>query len=250
MLALVAFTSLAPFAAAQPPSLRQPFGDAGPVRHFELTDSQGRPFTPEQLRGKVWVAHFFFTTCTQGCSQTTETMKELQDRYRSHPHLALVSISVNPQNDSAEVLQDYARRLDFVPDQWFFVRGPEKEVHEIVEKGFYQGAARNEKPEPGREIIHSFALVLVDHEGRLVGYVDGKDAANRPALEDRIEELLRARFAAAEPARVWFPRVNAALNGLCALLLLAGYLAIRQRQERLHIACMLAALAVSAIFLA
>ena len=39
----------------------------GPVATFTLTDQNGQPFTPEQLRGKVWVAHFFFTTCTQGC---------------------------------------------------------------------------------------------------------------------------------------------------------------------------------------
>jgi uncharacterized membrane protein YozB (DUF420 family) len=46
------------------------------------------------------------------------------------------------------------------------------------------------------------------------------------------------------------PSLNAALNTTCAVLLLAGYLAIRTRRIALHKACMLTALGVSAAFLA
>ncbi len=46
------------------------------------------------------------------------------------------------------------------------------------------------------------------------------------------------------------PSVNATLNGTSALLLMAGYSAIRGRKIRLHKICMLTALAVSTIFLA
>src|SRR5262245_10016405 len=53
--------------AEEADSLRQ---SLGPVASFTLTDQNGQPFRPEQLRGKVWVAHFFFTSCTTGCEQT------------------------------------------------------------------------------------------------------------------------------------------------------------------------------------
>jgi uncharacterized membrane protein YozB (DUF420 family) len=46
------------------------------------------------------------------------------------------------------------------------------------------------------------------------------------------------------------PAVNACLNSSSAVLLLLGYAAIKQRQVRLHKACMLTALAVSTVFLA
>ena len=46
------------------------------------------------------------------------------------------------------------------------------------------------------------------------------------------------------------PSVNATLNGTSALLLLAGYAAIRGRKIGIHKTCMLTALAVSAVFLA
>jgi putative membrane protein len=47
-----------------------------------------------------------------------------------------------------------------------------------------------------------------------------------------------------------FPALNAALNGLAAVLIVAGYVFIRRRAIRAHIACMLTALVVSAVFLA
>jgi uncharacterized membrane protein YozB (DUF420 family) len=46
------------------------------------------------------------------------------------------------------------------------------------------------------------------------------------------------------------PAVNATLNATSAALLVAGYAAVRLRRYRLHIGCMVAALAVSAAFLA
>ena len=49
---------------------------------------------------------------------------------------------------------------------------------------------------------------------------------------------------------VFFPALNAFLNGTSAILLIAGYLAIRSRRITLHKTCMTTALAVSAAFLA
>lgn len=243
--------------AQTPESLRQPIG-FGPVSGFKLTDQNGNDFRPEDLRGTVWVAHFFFTTCLGGCAQTTESMRKLQETFRGHPHLKLVSISVNPENDSQELLRDYAKGMKAQEGQWYFLRGPEKQVHDIIQKHFYQSTMRNEEQKKGYEILHSFDLMLVDHEGNLVGRSDGRDATVQAALEERINELLRARQVALEPttaptapepARIWFPLVNASLNGLCGILLVLGYIAIRNRRERLHINCMVAALVVSAVFL-
>jgi uncharacterized membrane protein YozB (DUF420 family) len=45
------------------------------------------------------------------------------------------------------------------------------------------------------------------------------------------------------------PALNASLNGVAALFLLAGYVLIKRRQIRAHRACMLSALLVSALFL-
>jgi uncharacterized membrane protein YozB (DUF420 family)/peroxiredoxin len=215
--------------------------DLGPVRHFSLPTSAGKTFEPDALRGKVWVAHFFYTTCTGGCTKTAPTMMALQKAFAANKRdVALVSISLN--NDTSEDLKRYARDLGADPEQWLFLTGPTARVHEIVQKVFFQAAALSGNKEVGKEIDHSFNLVLIDERGEISGYVDGSSPSLLPQLESRIRELVRAKF--------FLPAVNAGLNSLCAVLLVLGFVAIRQRWETFHKVCMLSALAVSAAFLA
>jgi uncharacterized membrane protein YozB (DUF420 family) len=193
------------------------------------------------LRGKVWVAHFFYTTCTGGCTKTAPTMMELQKTFAKYRRdVALVSISLN--NDSPDDLKRYAHDLGADSEQWFFLTGPTDKVHAIVQKIFFQSATMSGSTERGKEIDHSFNLVVVDGQGEMRGYVDGSSPGMRPQLEERVRSLVKAKFLPAA--------VNAALNSVCALLLVAGYVSIRRRRETLHKACMLSALAVSIVFLA
>jgi uncharacterized membrane protein YozB (DUF420 family)/cytochrome oxidase Cu insertion factor (SCO1/SenC/PrrC family) len=215
--------------------------DLGPIKSFSLPTASGGTFEPESLRGKVWVAHFFYTTCTGGCTKTVPTMMELQRAFAGNKRdVALVSISLN--DDSPEDLRRYARDLGADQDQWLFVTGDKSKVHDIVQKVFFQTAVLSGSTEKGKEIDHSFNLVLVDGRGEIRGYVDGSDPQSLPALVSRVRELARAKFL--------LPALNAGLNSLCAVLLVAGYVAIRRRKEAVHAACMLAALVVSMVFLA
>ncbi len=219
-------------------SLRQ---DLGPVKPFTLRTSDGKTVDPQSLRGKVWIAHFFYTTCTGGCTKTAPTMMALQKAFAaSKRDVALVSISLN--DDAPDALKRYAQDLGADPDQWLFLTGPKAQVHEIVQKIFFQSAQLSGSEEPGKEIDHAFNLVLVDGQGEMRGYIDGSKPGNVFALVSRIRELVGPKFA--------LPAINAGLNGLCAVLLVAGYVAIRNRRETFHKIFMLSALAVSMVFLA
>jgi len=214
--------------------------DLGPVKPFTLQTSEGKPFDPRNMRGKVWVAHFFYTTCTAGCTKTAPTMMALQKAFaNNHRDVALVSISLN--DDSPEDLMQYAHDLGADPVQWIFLTGQTSQVHDIVQKVFFQPAQFSGSKERGKEIDHSFNLVLVDGNGEMRGYIDGSKPDSIPALVERIRTLVRAKF--------MLPAVNAVLNSLCAVLLVCGYVAIRKRQETLHKIIMLSALVVSMVFL-
>jgi protein SCO1/2/putative membrane protein len=211
------------------------------VGSFKLQERSGESFRPEQLRGKVWVAHFFFTTCAGPCVKTMPQMQRLQKVFAGKPDVALVSITVRPEQDE-KILRDYAVSKGADPKQWLFLSGPESEVHEVIRKCFFKGVDKKPNPvEPENDVTHSPELLLIDRDGAIRGYVDGQDPAAVTELIARIRALAGQKYV--------LPAINACLNGLCALLLVAGYIAIRRRKEGLHIACMLAALCVSAVFL-
>jgi protein SCO1/2 len=227
-------------ASAQTPPLFTKLTE-GPLAPFALKDQTGAPFTPEQLRGKVWIAHFFFTTCTQGCDKTVGRMRDIQEAVRGKNDIALVSISVNPENDDVNLLADYARDLGAEPGQWFFLTSPEVDVRAMVQKTFFVNAQANPSAPKGQDVTHDFRLLVVDRDGQIVGFTDGRDPANVPLLVDRVRRLASERYV--------LPAVNAALNATAGFLLIVGYLAIRRRNINLHKTAMLSALLCSGVFL-
>jgi protein SCO1/2 len=214
------------------------------VGPFALTERSGDTFTPEQLRGKVWVAHFFFTTCPGPCVKTMPAMQRLQEAFKGKRDVALVSITVRSSHDTMELLRDYADAKQADKDQWLFLTGAEPEVHRIIARCFYKAVEKQiaNPKEPDNDVTHSSDLLLIDRDGYIRGYVDGRDPAAVAALIGRMRSLAGEKYLQ--------PAVNAGLNGVCALLLVLGYVAIRRRHETLHIAAMLGALGVSAVFLA
>lgn len=206
---------------------------------FALADSKGRAFSSDDLKGHIWVAHFFYTTCTGGCTKTAPTMRELQALVRGKPGIKLVSFSLN--EDSPEDLDRYARDLGADPEQWFFLTGDRTKIAELSQDGFKSTALYVPGAKPGEEIQHAFNLMIIDRQGRVRGYVDGREEGAAEAIYQRMRAL--------NPAKYLFPAVNAVLNFQCAVLLLLGYAAIRQRRETLHKVAMISALVVSIVFL-
>jgi protein SCO1/2/putative membrane protein len=229
--------------AQQTESLRQALGE---VPDFSLTERSGKTVRRADLLGKVWVAAFFFTECAGGCPKISSGLQHLQQQLAGVKDVVLVSFSVNPQSDTPQRLREYARDHGADAERWLFLTGDEKAMYTLIRDGFKQGVSKNEQSKPGFEVDHTFRMLVVDSRGRIRGYIgDGREREEIARLEERVRDLVRAR----DLPQI-LPTVNAVLNGTCALLLLAGYVAIRRRQITLHKVCMLSALLVSAIFLA
>jgi protein SCO1/2/putative membrane protein len=219
-----------------------PDDDYGSVADFSLTERSRQVIQRQDLAGKVWVAAFIFTRCAGPCALISSSMSSLQRDLAGAKDVRLVSFTVDPEFDNSEVLRAYAERFGADPERWLFLTGKRDELYGLIRNSFLLGVERalEPNPQPGYEVAHSTKLVLVDPRGHIRGYFDGTDSTELSELKRRITFL------------VWqnrLPAVNATLNGLCALVLSLGYLAIRRRRIALHKACMLAALGISALFL-
>jgi protein SCO1 len=214
----------------------------GKLPQFSLLDQNGKPVQREQLLGKVCVISVFFSCCTTMCPITQKNMASLQDRLAGWPDVLLVSINVYPGHDNQSIIAQYAQDRQADPERWLFLHGDEKEIYDFVQKGLLQGLEKNASQEPGNEVIHTARFLVVDHHGTIRGYInDGRNQDEVEQVEKVVKQLVQANY---------FPSVNAGLNGSCAVLLALGFAFIRNRRIALHKICMLAALAVSAIFLA
>lgn len=225
------------FGAGQPE-----LDDFGPLPDFKLTERSGQPLGLGDLKGKVWIGSFIFTRCAGPCSLISANMARLQGKLPDSGGVKLVTFTVDPEFDTPPVLKAYADRFEAKPDRWLFLTGAPEPLYELLRSGFKVGVEQTQGSErrPGNEVTHSTKLVLVDSQGHLRGYYDG---TSPESLDQLVRDTGRLEQTSSLPA------INALLNSACAILLIAGYLAVRNRSLTLHKYCMLAALAVSAAFL-
>jgi len=162
---------------------------------FSLLDSAGEPFGNEQLRGKVSIVSFIFTRCPGMCPAITSQFAVLQQRLANttfDDDIQLISISVDPDHDTPDVMAERARLARADPDQWHWVTGQRDAVRSLIRDGFKLVAEEATDPNAAEPIIHSGKFVLLDRQGRIRGYYDGLDAASRHAMWNDMRRLLES----------------------------------------------------------
>jgi protein SCO1/2 len=158
------------------------------VPEFRLTDQNGQPFGSAELKGKIWISSFIFTSCPGPCPIISSRMAEMQKPLEK-TDVHFVSFSVDPENDTPEVLRDYAARLRADTTRWSFLTGRTDAIYDVTRSGFklaVQGASE-ENPQP----IHATRAVLVDRGGVIRGYYDMLAAETVTKLLADTSHLLR-----------------------------------------------------------
>jgi len=167
------------------PSKRVSLPKLGPVPDFTLTREDGSTFdTSKTLRGKVWIGDFIFTNCPGPCPRMTQFMKRLQDQTRGIDDLRLVSITVDPDRDTPQVLAAYAKRFGADPARWSFLTGSKSELHHLSKDVFKLG-------DVAPDFEHSTRFVLVDKLNRIRGYYGTSDASFLMRLIDDAKTLTK-----------------------------------------------------------
>ena len=162
--------------SSNPTSSADEINQYGTVPQFVLTERSGHSVALDQLRGKIWIADFIYTTCTDTCPMQTAMMAKLQQEYLARPELQFVSFTVDPERDTPEVLRRYASKHQADPQRWYFLTGPRDRILRLIQDGFRLAVATSPvAAEPNGMIPHSPRFVLVDKESRDRGYYDSSE---------------------------------------------------------------------------
>lgn len=151
--------------------------DARTVPHFRFTDQRDRTFTSEDVRGKVFVANFFFTRCPGICPVTMPNLKKAQKVYDRDPEVLFVSYSITPETDSPAVMRKYGEARGIPPEQWHLLTGDKPVIYRMAREDF--NADENTGEFRGEEdFIHSEHAYLLDRESRFRGVYNLKSPAH------------------------------------------------------------------------
>lgn len=107
------------------------------VPDYSLTNRFGQPFGSTNLKGKVYMATFMFTSCPSTCTTLMKKVQIIQKRVRGLGNkVGIVSISVDSENDTPAVLNKYATKLRANPRVWSFLTGDSKKIKDLLNNGF------------------------------------------------------------------------------------------------------------------
>lgn len=182
-------------------SLREgiPLVKMGLAPNFKLKNQDNQLISNETYKGKVYVLEFFFTTCPSICPKMNQNMLELEKTFFGNPNFGIVSITIDPEHDTADVLKEHAKLLGVKSSNWNFLTGEKKVIYDLANKGFNEYVGENHKVKGGFE--HSGLFALIDKKGYIrcrkddygnpILYYDGLDKKGVRDLQQDIAILIK-----------------------------------------------------------
>jgi protein SCO1 len=171
----------------------------GPAPKFELVNHNNQKISNESYKGKVYVLEFFFTICPTICPKMNQSMLQIEKTFFGNPNFGIVSISIDPEHDTVQVLNEHRKLLGVTSSNWNFLTGDKSYIFNLSNKGFNLYAGQNAKAKGGFE--HSGLFALIDKNGEIrcrrdqygnpILYYDGLDKKGVRDIQQDIAILLK-----------------------------------------------------------
>ena len=166
---------------------------------FNLVNQNGQKISNKSYKDKVYVLEFFFTTCPSICPKMNQSMLGIEKAFFGNPNFGIVSITIDPEHDTASVLKEHAKLLGVKSSNWNFLTGNKIVIFDLANKGFNVYAGENSKAQGGFE--HSGLFALVDRKGYIrcrkddygnsILYYDGLEKKGVRDLQQDIAILIK-----------------------------------------------------------
>lgn len=162
------------------------------IGHFEFLNQYGEKTGLREVKGKVFVAEYFFTTCGTICPVMNAQMQRVQKAFAGNDKVRILSFTVDPEVDSVAQMKAYAEGHGAVKGQWHFLTGDKEELYSVARKSFFvlKPAEAENLGDAGSDFIHTNNFVLVDQQLRIRGYYDGTNPKEVDQLIKDMDGLL------------------------------------------------------------
>ncbi|SKB87691.1 protein SCO1/2 [Soonwooa buanensis] len=133
------------------------------VPEFSLKDQNNKTITSKDMLGKVYLVEFFFSRCPTICPVMNSNMRHIEEEIND-PNFGIISISIDPENDTPEMLKEHAKKIGAKSPNWHFLTGDRTYIGDIAKKFDIYVGDQNDKAE---SLNHSGEIALVDKDGNI-----------------------------------------------------------------------------------
>ncbi len=164
------------------------------VQPFVFTNQDSSSFSNLDMKGKVCVIEYFFTTCQGICPKMNVNMKDIYETFKSKDDFLIVSHTCQPEVDSVPLLKAYAQKMQANTNKWTFVTGSKDSLYRMARFSYGLDDPKNEVANIDDDFIHTQFFALVDKNGNVRGGVyDGLKKEEMEQLKKDIAGLLKEK---------------------------------------------------------
>ncbi len=162
------------------------------VGAFRFENQDGIWITHADMKGKISVVEYFFTTCKSICPIMNTQMKRIQKKFANQTDVRIFSFTVDPDTDTVAQMKRYASAHQAKIGQWHFLTGKKADLYGLARRSFFvlKPAEAQNLGDAGSDFIHTNNFVLVDRQLRIRGYYDGTNPEEVSLLQAHITQLL------------------------------------------------------------
>ena len=161
------------------------------VQPFEFLRQDSTMAAQKDIRNRVYVAEYFFTTCKGICPKMNKNMKAIYEQFKTDSSFLIVSHTVNPDTDSLPVLRRYADSLGADVSNWWFLTGSKEKLYKTARESYLLDDPKNNTKNIDEQFLHTQFFTLVDKQGRVRGVYDGIKKEEVDQLITDIKTLIK-----------------------------------------------------------
>ncbi|MGY4386132.1 protein SCO1/2 [Pedobacter sp. UYP24] len=142
-----------------------------PIADFNFLNQDSVRITNNTFKDKIYIADFFFTSCTSICPIMHRNMKAIYDEYKDNPNVMFLSHTIDFKYDTPSKLKKYAQKLGVDGGKWQFAYGSKESIYDIAEKSYLSAVIEDTTVK--ENYIHQGYLILIDKNRHMRGAYDG-----------------------------------------------------------------------------
>jgi protein SCO1/2 len=157
------------------------------VKPFSFTNQDGKTVDENDLKGKVTVVEYFFTTCKGICPKLNKSLSKIYSQFKDEPDFLILAHTVQPEIDSVERLRFYADSMKIDTKKWILVTGRKDSLYKAARGSYLLDDPANNVEKLEDQFIHTQFLALVDKNGNVRGGV--YDALKKDEMEKLSKDI-------------------------------------------------------------
>jgi len=160
------------------------------VQPFSFISQDGKQVTENDIRGKVCVVEYFFTTCKGICPKMNRNMKSIYEKFKNEQDFLILSHTVDPETDSVARMKQYADSMGADSNKWLFLTGRKDGLYSAARLSYLLDDPKNNNEKMEEQFIHTQFFALVDKNSSVRRIYDGLKQDELKELMKDIDKLL------------------------------------------------------------